>query len=121
MTPPGYISPFSRLPGLRGTPPSTKQVSIVVPFYNEEECVEFVLQEIVACQPAAEVVAVDDGSSDRTWEIMQSVPGVTPLRLTKNRGQSGALYAGLHFASGDILVMLDGDGQNDPADIAKLV
>ena len=52
---------------------------------------------------------------------MQSVPGVTPLRLTKNRGQSGALYAGLHFASGDILVMLDGDGQNDPADIAKLV
>jgi dolichol-phosphate mannosyltransferase len=96
-------------------------ISIVVPFYNEEDCVEFVLQEIVACQPGAEVVAVDDGSTDRTWEIMQSVPGVTPLRLTKNRGQSGALYAGLHFASGDILVMLDGDGQNDPADIAKFV
>jgi dolichol-phosphate mannosyltransferase len=121
MTTPGYTSPFSRLPGLRGTPPSTDRVSIVVPFYNEEECVEFVLQEIVACQPGAEVVAVDDGSSDRTWEIMQGVPGVTPLRLTKNRGQSGALYAGLHFAGGDILVMLDGDGQNDPADIAKLV
>jgi len=121
MTTPGYTSSFSRLPGLRGTPTSHAKVSIVVPFYNEEECVEFVLQEIVACQPGAEVVAVDDGSADRTWEIMQRVPGVTPLRLTKNRGQSGALYAGLHFAGGDILVMLDGDGQNDPADIAKLV
>jgi len=121
MSTPGYTSPFSRYPGLRATAPETGKVSIVVPFYNEEECVEFVLQEIVACQPGAEVVAVDDGSTDRTWEIMQGVAGVTPLRLTKNRGQSGALYAGLHFAAGDILVMLDGDGQNDPADIAKLV
>jgi len=121
MTSPGYTSPFTRLPGLRDAPPATTKVSVVVPFYNEEECVEFVLNEIVACQPDAEVVAVDDGSSDRTWEIMQTVPGVTPLRLTKNRGQSGALFAGLHFAAGDILVMLDGDGQNDPADIAKLV
>jgi dolichol-phosphate mannosyltransferase len=121
MTTPGYTSSFSRLPGLRGIPTSNAKVSIIVPFYNEEECVEFVLREIVACQPGAEVVAVDDGSADRTWEIMQSVPGITPLRLTKNRGQSGALYAGLHFAAGDILVMLDGDGQNDPADIAKLV
>lgn len=121
MTAPGYTSPFSRLPGLRTVPPATKTVSVVVPFYNEEDCVEFVLREIVDCQPEAEVVAVDDGSSDRTWELMQGIPGVTPLRLTQNRGQSGALYAGLHFAGGDILVMLDGDGQNDPADIAKLV
>lgn len=121
MISPGYISPFSRLPGLRDTPPATRSVSVVVPFYNEEECVEFVLREIVASQPDAEVVAVDDGSSDGTWEIMRKIEGVSPLRLTANRGQSGALYAGLHYASGDILVMLDGDGQNDPADIAKLV
>ncbi|MBP6783913.1 MAG: glycosyltransferase family 2 protein [Verrucomicrobiales bacterium] len=121
MISPGYLSPFSRRPGLRDSPPGKESVSIIVPFYNEEECVEFVLREIVACQPDAEIVAVDDGSSDRTWELMQNVEGVSPLRLTKNRGQSGALYAGLHFASGDILVMLDGDGQNDPADIAKLV
>ena len=100
----GYESPFSNRPGLREAPPSFSSVSIVVPFYNEEECVEFVLREIIACQPNAEVVAVDDGSKDRTWEILQSVPGVTPLRLTANRGQSGALFAGLRFASGDILV-----------------
>lgn len=121
MTTPGYTSPFTRLPGLRGTPPTTAKVSIVVPFFNEEECVEFVLREILACQPEAELIAVDDGSADRTWEIIRGISGVTPLRLTQNRGQSGALFAGLHFAGGDILVMLDGDGQNDPADIAKLV
>lgn len=121
MSRPGYRSPFEARPGLRASPPSLETVSIVVPFYNEEECAEFVLREIVACQPGAEVVAVDDGSRDRTWEILQSVPGVTPLRLSENRGQSGALFAGLRFASGDILVMLDGDGQNDPADIAALV
>jgi dolichol-phosphate mannosyltransferase len=121
MESPTYTSPFSRIPGLRTSPPATETVSVVVPFYNEEECVEFVLREIVACQPGAEVVAVDDGSSDRTWELMQGIEGVTPLRLTQNRGQSGALYAGLMFAASDILVMLDGDGQNDPADIGKLV
>jgi len=121
MSHPRYTSPFSRVPGLRGTPPSHETVSIVVPFFNEEECVEFVLREIVSSQPGAEVVAVDDGSTDKTWEIMRQIPGVTPLRLTENRGQSGALYAGLLFASGDILVMLDGDGQNDPADISRLL
>ncbi|HRQ90830.1 MAG TPA: glycosyltransferase family 2 protein [Bacteroidia bacterium] len=116
-----YISPFPSATGLRTQPRAFATVSVVVPFYNEEECAEFVLREIVEAVPEAEIVAVDDGSRDRTWEILQSVPGVTPLRLTSNRGQSGALFAGLRFASGDILVMLDGDGQNDPADIPKLV
>jgi dolichol-phosphate mannosyltransferase len=121
MSLPGYQSPFERTPGLRRSLPTFDRISVVVPFYNEEECAEFVLREIVACHPGAEVIAIDDGSKDRTWEILCSVPGVTPLRLTQNRGQSGALFAGLCYASGDLLVMLDGDGQNDPADIAKLV
>jgi len=121
MSLPGYQSPFERTPGLQRSLPAFDRISVVVPFYNEEECAEFVLREIVACHPGAEVIAIDDGSKDRTWEILCSVPGVTPLRLTQNRGQSGALFAGLCYASGDLLVMLDGDGQNDPADIAKLV
>lgn len=116
-----YHSPFPPVSGLRDSPPSFATVSIVIPFYNEEECAESVLCEILDCQPEAEIIAVDDGSKDKTWSILQAIPGITPLHLTENRGQSGALYAGLRFASGDILVMLDGDGQNDPADIEKLV
>ncbi|MEO0415837.1 MAG: glycosyltransferase family 2 protein, partial [Verrucomicrobiota bacterium] len=112
----GYESPFPQSSGLKKDDAHALggRVSVVVPFYNEEDCAEFVLKEIVENQPMAEVVAVDDGSSDNTWNIIASIPGVTPLRLTENRGQSGALFAGLQFASGDILVMLDGDGQNDP-------
>jgi len=121
MDRPGYVSPFPRASGLQSKAPTFDSVSIVVPFYDEEECVEFVLREIVSCRPDAEVVAVDDGSSDRTWELIRSIEGVSPLRLSENRGQSGALLAGLRYASGDILVMLDGDGQNDPADIGRLV
>ncbi|MDF1813012.1 MAG: glycosyltransferase family 2 protein [Verrucomicrobiales bacterium] len=117
----GYRSPFPLRHGLGSPDRGLDKVSVIVPFYNEAECVEFVLREIVACQPEAEVIAVDDGSSDATWEIMQGIEGIVPLRLTENRGQSGALFAGLSYASGDICVMLDGDGQNDPADIQKLV
>ena len=88
--PSGYRSPFPLSSGL-GQPPSTPQsVSIVIPFFNEEECVEFVLREIVENQPGAEIVAVDDGSTDSTWDLMQEIPGITPLRLTENRGQSGS-------------------------------
>lgn len=119
--PPAYVSPFTRAPGLRSAPQALESLSIVVPFYNEEECVEFVLSEIKSLHPEAEVVAIDDGSTDRTWELMRGIEGVTPLRLTENRGQSGALYAGMLYASGDIIAMLDGDGQNDPADLSKLV
>jgi len=94
--------------------------SVIIPFYNEEESVRFVLEEVLACQPDAEVVAVDDGSADRTWEIICSLP-VHGLRLTENRGQSAAMYAGMRAALGDVIVLMDGDGQNDPADIQKLV
>jgi len=122
-----FHTPFPLTSGLR-TPghdpadaPGAPEVSIVVPFYNEEDCVEFVLREIREQQPEAELIAVDDGSGDATWEKMSAIDGVTPLRLTENRGQSAAIYTGLRAARGGICVLLDGDGQNDPADIGKLV
>lgn len=99
---------------------STVKKSIVIPFYNEEACVRSVLEEVRACQPGAEIIAVDDGSRDRTWEMICSIPSIHGLRLTQNRGQSAAMYAGMRAASGDVIVLMDGDGQNDPADIEKL-
>ena len=95
--------------------------SIIVPFYNEEACVRDVIEEIRQAQPAAEIIAIDDGSSDKTWELIQSIPGVLGLHFTANRGQSAAIYAGLTHASGEIVVLLDGDGQNDPNDIDTLI
>ncbi|MCG8670294.1 MAG: glycosyltransferase family 2 protein [Pseudomonadales bacterium] len=100
---------------------SNLAISIVIPFYNEEECVVSVLEEVRRCQPDAEVIAVDDGSSDSTWELIDSMEGITGLRFPANRGQSAAMLAGLHQAKNDILVAMDGDGQNDPADITNMV
>lgn len=97
------------------------KISIVIPFYNEEENVASLLREIESCQPGAEIIAVDDGSTDRTAELIRSFPGVRCVALKKNLGQSAALFQGLHAATGDICVMLDGDAQNDPADIPLLL
>ncbi|MGC6425173.1 MAG: glycosyltransferase family 2 protein [Lentimonas sp.] len=97
------------------------KISIVIPFYNEEDTVGHVLEETLKTNPDAEIIAVDDGSKDRTAEIIDSFTEVRALRFKQNRGQSASLYAGLKNAKNPICVMMDGDGQNDPADIAKLV
>lgn len=96
-------------------------LSIVVPMFNEEQSAAWVLGEIVALYPGAEVIAVDDGSSDGTWAAIGSIRGVCGLRLQRRSGQSAAIYAGLHEASRPVCVLVDGDGQNDPVDIRKLV
>ena len=75
-------------------------LSIVIPFYNEEGCALQVLHEVQAAQPEAEIVAVDDGSTDGTTGILHAATGVSVVALGKNCGQSAALYAGLHAASG---------------------
>jgi dolichol-phosphate mannosyltransferase len=95
--------------------------SIIIPFYNEEACARFVLDEVRACQPNAEIIAVDDGSRDGTWAVICGTASVNGLRLTQNRGQSAAMYAGMRAASGEYIVLMDGDGQNDPADIERLI
>lgn len=96
-------------------------LTVVIPFYNEAGCAGEVLAEIRRAQPEAEIVAVDDGSTDGTDAVLRGAPGVRVVTLGKNCGQSAALYAGLRAASGAIVAMMDGDGQNDPADIGKLV
>lgn len=98
-----------------------KNISIIIPFYNEEETVSDVLTEVLQACPDAEVIAVDDGSTDQTAPKIKTFNNVTYLPLPQNLGQSAALYAGLRHANRDICVMMDGDGQNDPADIPQLI
>jgi dolichol-phosphate mannosyltransferase len=98
------------------------KVSIVIPFHNEAESVKAVLGEILAVRdPRDEIIAVDDGSSDGTGAIMDGLSGITVIHLPRNMGQSAAIYKGLKAATGDVIATLDGDGQNDPADINQLV
>jgi len=95
-------------------------ISIIIPFYNEAETATFLIEETKAANPTAEIIAINDGSSDNTLEHLKKIPGIRILNAPTNRGQSSALYAGLTRATGDIIVTMDGDGQNDPSDIAQL-
>jgi dolichol-phosphate mannosyltransferase len=107
----------------------TIDVSVVVPVYNEEENIAAIADEVgKALSPrfaAFELVLVDDRSTDRTWEriVEQEAahPFVRGLRLAAHGGQSAAMLAGLRHAAGRVLVTMDGDLQNDPADIPGLV
>ncbi len=103
------------------------QVSVVIPVFNEEDCIGPLLDEIAAVAealPLKEVLVVDDGSSDQTARAVMSlkgkVPGLRLIRHRERRGQSTAIHTGIGRATGDLIVTLDGDGQNNPADMALL-
>ena len=108
---------------IRMTHASSPAVSVIVPLYNEEENVPILQAELRAALRGVdhEFIFVDDGSADRTVERIEAAPNLRVIRLEKNAGQSTAIYAGLQAARGAILVLIDGDLQNDPADIPKLV
>ncbi len=95
--------------------------SVVVPFYNESENVADVLKEVRFVLPEAEIIAVDDGSRDDTWEQIRKLDGVRGLRFVKNQGQSAAIYHGLRAATKSVVGLMDGDGQNDPANFKLLL
>ena len=102
-------------------------ISVIVPVLNEEGNIASLLQDIElasSASPISEIVYVDDGSNDETYSILKSLKATYPsLRVIKHDrscGQSAALWTGIKAASNDLVVTLDGDGQNDPADIKIL-
>jgi glycosyltransferase involved in cell wall biosynthesis len=98
-------------------------VSVIVPVYNEEQNIPILQAELKAALRGidCELIFIDDGSVDRTVERIEPGPDVRVIRFKKNAGQSAAMYAGLQAARGAVLVLIDGDLQNDPADIPKLI
>ena len=104
-------------------------LSIVVPIYNEEESLPFLVNQLLeVLQPMEEtfeLVLVNDGSSDNSAEVIRKlsfdIPELVGVLLRKNYGQTAAMAAGFDISSGEIVVTLDGDLQNDPADIPLLV
>ncbi|HMJ06285.1 MAG TPA: glycosyltransferase family 2 protein [Chthoniobacterales bacterium] len=104
-------------------PSGTPALSVVVPLFNEEENVPILQAELVAALAGLdyEIIFVDDGSTDATVARIAASPRVRVLPFAHNAGQSAAMYEGLQVARGATAVLIDGDLQNDPADIPKLL
>ncbi|MBU0679516.1 MAG: glycosyltransferase family 2 protein [Verrucomicrobia bacterium] len=103
-------------------------VSLIIPVFNEEDNIPVLTQELMAVHdalPGFETVFVDDGSSDGTWSRIEDTARqhafIRGVRTEANCGQTSAMLRGLRAARGDILVTMDGDLQNNPADIPRLV
>ncbi|MFQ5892163.1 MAG: glycosyltransferase family 2 protein [Candidatus Methanofastidiosia archaeon] len=103
------------------------KLSIVIPVLNEEANLKVLydsLKEVLE-EFDSEIVFVDDGSSDSTFEILKELheidEGVRVIRFRKNFGQTSAIQAGIEFSTGDVVVTMDSDLQNDPRDIPKLL
>jgi dolichol-phosphate mannosyltransferase len=105
------------------------EISVVIPVYNEEESLPILAAELQAALGSLgrsyEILYVDDGSTDGSPGVLRRLaeedPAVRVIRQRRNAGQSAALDAGFRFARGAIVVTLDADLQNDPADIPRLL
>ena len=104
-------------------------LSITIPVFNEAGNLEPLHERLVAAlEPlgrAYEIILVDDGSNDGSDALLDQLarrdPRVKVVHFRRNFGQTAAMMAGIHYASGDIIIPMDGDLQNDPADIARLL
>lgn len=108
---------------------SMDSLSVIIPVYNEAGSIGRLLADVEASldtvRRRAEIIVVDDGSSDETprrlEEHRRTSRRLRVLRLRRNFGQTAAMSAGFHAARGDVLITMDGDGQNDPSDIPLLL
>jgi dolichol-phosphate mannosyltransferase len=102
---------------------SSPDFSIVIPLFNEAESVAILQKEIALALERLnyELILVDDGSTDDTILHIERKPNVRVLQFNRNAGQSAAMLAGMRAARGEVVVLLDGDLQNDPRDIPRLL
>ncbi|MDF6044518.1 glycosyltransferase [Streptomyces sp. JH14] len=113
----------SRRRGAQRLPPLTEPVSVIVPAYNEEAGIEATVRSLLAStHEYVQVIVVDDGSSDRTYEIAESIPDSRVMVVRQpNAGKASALNTGLAWAHFDIVVMIDGDTVFEPEAIRNLI
>lgn len=105
------------------------RLSVVIPVFNEAESLLYVITEVIGvvdklCRPW-EIIVVDDGSSDRSADILRELnaedPRVKAMGFRSNFGQTAAMSAGIAHARGEVIVTMDSDGQNDPAEIPRML
>ena len=97
-----------------------KNCSIVIPAFNEEKAIKRVIEGVQKLGTTYEVIVVDDGSSDKTYDLAGSL-GVRTIRHPFNKGYGAALKTGIRHASSDIVILMDADDQHDPSEISKLL
>ena len=120
---------YSTLEKERLLPTPEPDVSVVIPLFNEMDNIMALYAALRSVMEKLErtweIVFVDDGSTDATYSLLrrlnQEDSSVIVIRLSRNFGQTAALAAGIGHARGEIMVTLDGDLQNDPNDIPRLV
>jgi len=104
-------------------------ISIIIPVFNESESIAYLLEEVKSVMEVNELnyelIVVNDGSEDNTQAVLdkltQNIKELLVISLRKNYGQTAAMAAGFDISRGDIVITLDGDLQNDPNDIPKLI
>ena len=104
-------------------------ISIVIPVYNEAENITLLTEELVSILPKLkktwEIIFVDDGSTDESLQVLEAVSnkwaGIRAFGFEKNIGQTAAFAAGFSRAKGEVIITMDGDMQNDPRDIPRLL
>ena len=105
-------------------------ISVVIPIYNEEKSISLLIEKLIQLKEeptvnSLEVLFINDGSKDKTFEVISenilAYDNFKIINLLRNYGQTAAIAAGIDIASNNIIITMDGDLQNDPADIPKLL
>ena len=104
-------------------PKNAKKLSVIIPTYNEETTLPIIIERVqnVRLPLEKEIIVVDDGSTDRTAEVLAKIKNINILRNERNQGKGAAIKKGLAEATGDIVLIQDADLEYDPDDYEKLI
>ena len=105
-------------------PPESVTLSVVIPVYNEVATIATLIARVQAVPLKKEIILVDDGSTDGTWDVVQAfadVPNITLVRRARNQGKGAALRDGFARATNDIVIVQDADLEYNPRDYPKLI